>query len=77
MHIWYGRALFIMAIVNGGLGLQLAARLGSRTIGGEIAYGVVAGVVGLVYICSAVFGGWRRSVATKGNPEGEVRQVGE
>lgn len=39
------------AIVNGGLGLKLAA----NTKNGEIAYGVVAGVVGLIYILFAVF----------------------
>lgn len=31
----------ILAVINGGLGLKLAA----NTTGGEIAYGVVAGVV--------------------------------
>lgn len=36
----------VLGIVNGGLGLQLAA----NTRNGEIAYGVVAGVVGVVYI---------------------------
>jgi hypothetical protein len=41
----------ILAVVNGGLGLKLAA----NTKHGEIAYGVVAGVVGLIYILFAVF----------------------
>ncbi|KAH8803161.1 integral membrane protein-like protein, partial [Xylogone sp. PMI_703] len=45
IHIWYGRILIILAIVNGGLGLQLAA----EGNGGKIAYSVVAGVLGLVY----------------------------
>lgn len=44
----------ILGVVNGGKGLQLAA----NSKGGEIAYGVVAGVVGLVYILVAVF--WRK-----------------
>lgn len=72
MHIWYGRALFIMAIVNGGLGLHLAAMLGNRTIVGEIAYGVVAGFVGLLYVCGASFGEWRRLEATKPRANGDV-----
>jgi hypothetical protein len=38
--------IVLLGIVNGGLGLQLAA----NTTAGEIAYGVVAGVVGLGYI---------------------------
>jgi len=45
-HIWYGRVLMILAVVNGGLGLQLA----DNSTGGTIAYGVVAGIVGVVYI---------------------------
>lgn len=45
-HIWYGRVIILLGIINGGLGLQLAA----NTTAGEIAYGVVAGVVGLGYI---------------------------
>lgn len=72
VHIWYGRALFIMAIVNGGLGLHLAALLGNRTIVGEIAYGVVAGFVGLLYVCGASFGEWRRLEATKPRANGNV-----
>lgn len=60
VHIWYGRILFILGIVNGGLGLQLA----SNTTGGEIAYGVVAGIMAVVYIAVATFGELRRS---KGN----------
>ncbi|KAH8799435.1 hypothetical protein F5884DRAFT_686768 [Xylogone sp. PMI_703] len=45
IHIWYGRILIILAIVNGGLGLQLAA----EGHAGKIAYSVVAGVVALIY----------------------------
>ncbi|MCJ1320596.1 hypothetical protein MMC15_005936 [Xylographa vitiligo] len=40
-HIWWGRALLILGAINGGLGLQLSA----NTVSGEIAYGVIAGVV--------------------------------
>ena len=36
----------LLAIINGGLGLKLAA----NTNGGKIAYGVVAGVVGVCYV---------------------------
>jgi len=45
IHIWLGRSILICGAVNGGLGLQLAAN--SR--GGEIAWGVVAGVMALIY----------------------------
>ena len=45
-HIWFGRTLLILGAINGGLGLQLSA----NTIKGEIAYGVIAGVVFLFYL---------------------------
>jgi len=41
----------ILAVVNGGLGLKLA----NNSKNGEIAYGVVSGVVGVIYIFFAVF----------------------
>jgi hypothetical protein len=50
LHIWYGRALMILAVVNGGLGLQLA----DNTKGGTIAYSVIAGVFGAAYIASVL-----------------------
>ncbi|KAH8766305.1 integral membrane protein-like protein [Hyaloscypha sp. PMI_1271] len=50
LHIWYGRALIICGIVNGGLGLQLA----SNSKGGMVGYSVVAGVVGVLYSLLAV-----------------------
>jgi len=55
----------LCGIINGGLGLQLAA----DTKKGEIAYGVVAGVVAVVY---AVLVGFKR----KGGPTAEARQPG-
>lgn len=41
----------ILAVINGGLGLQLAG----NTKHGEIAYGVVAGVIALIYTLFALF----------------------
>lgn len=66
-HCWYGRAIIILAVVNGGLGLELAGN--SR--GGEIAYGVVAGVALLVYLGAAAY-----SVKTK-KPQEKVRDKDE
>ncbi|KAB5563596.1 hypothetical protein GE09DRAFT_1113060 [Coniochaeta sp. 2T2.1] len=51
VHIWYGRALMILGVINGGLGLQLA--LGSNSC--KIAYGVVAGVTFLIYASGKAF----------------------
>ena len=41
----------LLAIINGGLGLQLA----NNSRNGKIAYAVVAAVVGVVYIAMCVF----------------------
>ncbi|KAL6698639.1 CBD9-like protein [Trichoderma pleuroticola] len=56
LHCWYGRALMIIGIVNGGLGLQLG-NAATRYI---IAYSVVAGVTTLIYLASIAVG-WRRA----------------
>ncbi|KAH6665828.1 hypothetical protein B0J14DRAFT_492052, partial [Halenospora varia] len=50
VHIWYGRILIALAVINGGLGLKLAR----NSKGGEIAYGVVAGVVFLIYLLAVM-----------------------
>lgn len=50
IHIWYGRILMLLAVINGGLGLKLAG----NTKSGEIVYGVLAGVMGVVYIAVVV-----------------------
>jgi len=49
-HVWWGRATIMLAIINGGLGLQLAAPYQPSTKTGEIVYGVVAGVMWLVWM---------------------------
>jgi len=61
-HIWFGRVLIVLGIVNGGLGLQLADERNSLVI----AYSVVAGVVMLCYFLAkgfAVLGNKRTSSA--------------
>ncbi|KAL8796368.1 MAG: hypothetical protein Q9195_001275 [Heterodermia aff. obscurata] len=50
-HIWYGRALILVAVINAGLGLQLSG----NTVKGEIAYGVIAGVMFLLYLAVLAF----------------------
>ncbi|OTA56441.1 iron reductase domain protein, partial [Hypoxylon sp. EC38] len=61
-HVWYGRALLIMGVVNGGLGLQLADA--SRTF--FIVYVVLAAVIFAIYIAAAVFGEFRRRRQSRG-----------
>ncbi|EQL02422.1 hypothetical protein G6O67_001750 [Ophiocordyceps sinensis] len=51
VHIWYGRALMVLGIVNGGLGLKIAGS--SR--GFVTAYSVIAVVVFFMYIGSVLF----------------------
>lgn len=48
--------MITLGIINGGLGL----RLSNNTRKGEIAYGVVAGVIWLVWMAAALLGEIRR-----------------
>lgn len=63
-HIWYGRLLIVVGIINGGLGLQLADASNKLII----AYSVVAGVMGVAWVGASVAGQMRRS------REGHVRE---
>lgn len=56
-HIFYGRALMIMGIVNGGIGLKLASAPDNLVV----AYTVVACIISVLYIAGAVYGTSRRS----------------
>jgi hypothetical protein len=51
IHLWYGRVLILLGIVNGGLGLQLAA----NTKGGTIAYSILGGVTGALFCALIVY----------------------
>jgi hypothetical protein len=62
-HIWLGRAAVILGMINGGLGIQLA---GDVPQGYLIAYAVVAGVMGLLFIGTMIYGESRSQ--QKGNP---------
>lgn len=57
VHLWVGRVCITLGIINGGLGLMLA----DNSQNGKIAYGVVAGVIWLVYVVSIVIGEKRRA----------------
>ena len=62
-HVWWGRIIVTLGIINGGLGLQLSG----NTTKGEIAYGVIAGVIWLVWIAVALMS----HLSTRG-PSGET-----
>ncbi|KAM5355807.1 hypothetical protein ACJ41O_002453 [Fusarium nematophilum] len=61
VHIWFGRILMILGIINGGLGLQLA---GSPR-GYVIAYSVVAGIAAVLYLAGLFLTGMRRTARVK------------
>lgn len=55
MHRWLGRSMILLGIVNGGLGWQM-----TRKESAYAPYGIVAGIVFLIYISVLVFA-WYRS----------------
>ncbi|RYP52189.1 hypothetical protein DL768_002631 [Monosporascus sp. mg162] len=59
-HIWYGRALMIMGVVNGGLGIRWAADGEIRGSPLMIAYSVVAAGMAVIYLGAKGFGVARR-----------------
>lgn len=61
-HIWLGRIIITLGIINGGLGLRLARRapVAPPSRGAIIGYSVVAGLIWLVYVVSAIVGERKR-----------------
>lgn len=51
VHIWFGRILMLLGVINGGLGLQLSQERNSLVI----AYSVVAGVIFACYLFAKAF----------------------
>lgn len=56
-HLTVGRSIIILGIINGGLGLKLT----NASVGAKAGYGVGAGIMGLAYIASIVFGEAKRA----------------
>ncbi|KAK5659321.1 hypothetical protein OQA88_1414 [Cercophora sp. LCS_1] len=54
-HVWYGRALIILGIINGGLGLQLASESPAYSQAGMVVYFVLAGIAGVSLISLVVY----------------------
>lgn len=46
VHVWWGRAVVVLGIVNGGLGLKLAM----QSTKNKMIYGIVAGIIGLIWM---------------------------
>ncbi|KAL9092991.1 MAG: hypothetical protein Q9165_004129 [Trypethelium subeluteriae] len=64
-HIWLGRVIITLGMINGGLGLLLA---GNASRGQQIAYGVVAGIVWVAYVISAIFGEANKAKVAQAGP---------
>lgn len=67
-HIWLGRAVVTLGIINGGLGFQLADTMNLSSRPGMIAYSVIAGIVWLVWVIAIVLGEARRKKARRDGP---------
>ncbi|KAH7407039.1 hypothetical protein DE146DRAFT_417674 [Phaeosphaeria sp. MPI-PUGE-AT-0046c] len=64
-HLWLGRIVITLGIINGGLGMLMAsdapAFLAFRPTRGQIiAYGIVAGIMWLAWVAAAIVGERRR-----------------
>jgi len=55
LHVWYGCALLLIGILNGGLGLQLASGSLAYSRAGMITYSVLAEVAGLALLGLIVY----------------------
>jgi len=67
-HLWLGRIAITLGMINGGLGMLLASNAPSflsfgPTQGQIIAYGVVAGIMWLLWVVSSVIGERRKARA--------------
>lgn len=67
-HLWLGRIVITLGMINGGLGMLLAsdapAFLSFRPTRGQIiAYGVIAGIMWLLWVAAAFVGERRRAKA--------------
>lgn len=71
LHIWYGRILILLGIVNGGLGLRLA----DNSDGGEVAYGVIGGISGVAVLGMVCWVEGRKALGRDSRSAGEERQA--
>lgn len=78
-HIWLGRILITLGIVNGGLGLQLAqqTRIFAPSTGAIIGYSVVAAVMWLLYVAAAIYGESKRASAPQDEKHRRRRGVSD
>lgn len=63
-HLWNGRVVITLGMINGGLGLMLA----DNTNTGKIAYGIIAAAMWLIYVTAIVIGERRRARGRREQP---------
>lgn len=68
-HIWLGRIVIALGIINGGLGFKLAESMGQGSKSGKIAYAVLAAVFGAVWIAAIVIGERKRAKRGQNPPK--------
>jgi hypothetical protein len=69
LHVWFGRAIILLGMINGGLGLKLSG----NTKNGEIAYGVVAGVIAMAWMAVILV----TAINNKGVARAELGETGK
>lgn len=69
VHIWFGRILIALGIINGGLGFKLADSMGQGSKSGKIAYSVLAAIFGVAWIAAIVVGEMKRRKASVNPPK--------
>lgn len=63
-HLWLGRIIITLGIINGGLGLNLA----NNTTRGKIAYGIFAAVMFSAFVAASVYGEIKRARRQRSPP---------
>ena len=65
IHLWIGRILITLGIINGGLGIKLAAGSpfqNAKTTGNAyVAYGILAGLMWILFACVSALFAYRRT----------------
>jgi hypothetical protein len=66
-HLWLGRIVITLGMINGGLGLLFATETGffAPSTGQIVAYGVVAGIMWVAWVAASVVGERRRTRANR------------
>lgn len=77
-HLWLGRIIITLGIINGGLGLRFAQRfpLAPPTNGYIIGYSVAAGIMWLLYVLSVIVGERRRRGVKETAPQPDKEASG-